>query len=166
MRFFSVLYFIAAVSLFYGSALAQDSSRLSDSGPVLAGEGAPAEDDFEEARSPFAANEMFTREAAPTAVKVHENVVQGEARLEGIAIGPLKRMAVISGQTYAEGETKQNVEVISVRKAEVDVKQGSSSMTLLMNETDDSTQSSVSDSRKKRDDAVVTASPGMPPMNF
>lgn len=162
MRSYSVYFFAVMMVSFCGWSSAEDVSARGDAATPMTDSPTVVED----MRSPFEVNDSFAEETSPTAIKIRESVSAKTINLQGIAIGPLKRMAVISGQTYVEGESKENLELVSVRKSEVDVKQGASALTLKMNEIDEPEKKAKSQSSNVRDDESIPAIPGIPRMNY
>ncbi len=132
MRFFLIsfvftglLFFSAGTCLF-----ADEDASVTETDQAVAVTKLP--DDY---RNPFNVNPLFVAQTAADALKPRSASVYKGLTLEGIAMSPEQKMAVINGQTYFEGQIRDSIEVVAIRKTEVDIKEGMMEKTLKMNET-------------------------------
>ena len=81
-------------------------------------------------RDPFASS--FEKKIAVEAEPVVNGagVLSEVLVLQGVAIGENKATAVINGKTYVKGKTRDNIELIEVRKREADIKVNGASQTI------------------------------------
>lgn len=82
----------------------------------------------QEVRDPFASSIPAEKPAAPVvAAPVVSNI-----KLQGIGVGSEDAYAVMNGDVFFEGEEKNGIKLVSVRKREVDIETGGLPQTLSM----------------------------------
>src|SRR5437868_133641 len=66
--------------------------------------------------------DIFAPTLQPPPVATAKTEAKSQVKqLEGIGYGPKKAFAVINGKIYTEGEKKEGVQVLKIRKKEVDI---------------------------------------------
>ena len=77
---------------------------------------------FLEAKEGEEVQDLFEPRVRPREfLKSEGEVKQERAQLEGMGLGGGKAFAVINGKVYQEGEEKEGIRVIHIRKKEVDI---------------------------------------------
>jgi len=113
------------LAMMWPSVLMLYAAEPSPGGPSSASSASTASDDEmsqEEVRDPFGMGKVLEAEPPPPPVEVaKEDVPQVKVDLEGIGLGSKGAYAIIGGDVFYKGDTKNGIKLVEVRRQEVDI---------------------------------------------